>query len=67
MFISKSKCKKYLIEMSQKHRNGKFTRVGQDVFEHLEFYLKREMEDFVKRHPSIGKTLQTGTRKKNSE
>jgi hypothetical protein len=57
MFINKAACKKFMLEMSVKHRNGKFKRVGSDVFEHLSQHIQREMIAFVRSHPSIGKTL----------
>lgn len=63
-FICRSQCKRFLLDMSKKYRNGKFTRVGEDVFEHLEFHLQREMIAFVRSHPTIGKTLKTGTTKR---
>lgn len=62
MLINKSECRKYLLEMSQSHRGGKFKRVGQDVFEQMEYVLRREMREFVKSHPSIGKTLMVGSK-----
>ena len=66
MFINKQECKRFMLEMSKKHRNGKFKRVGQDVFEHLNFELQRKMVDFVRMHPSLGVTLKTGTNKRKS-
>ena len=64
MFINKKECKRFMLEMSVKHRGGKFNRVGNDVFEHLNFELQRKMIDFVRSHPSIGVTLKTGTTKR---
>ena len=63
MFINKIKCKRFLLDVSNKHRNGKFKRVGNDVFEHLNFELQRKMIDFVRSHPSLGVTLKTGVKK----
>lgn len=53
--------------MSQRHRGGKFKRVGQDVFEELDFFLQRQMIDFVRSHPSIGVTLKTGTKPRKNQ
>lgn len=66
MFINKRECKKFLLGMSEKHRGGKFTRVGKDVFEHLNFALQREMINFVRSHPSLGVTLKTGINKRET-
>lgn len=61
--INKSECKKHLLRYSETLRNGKFQRVGSDVYEYLEEILIREMKYFVRSHPSIGKTLLTGSKK----
>jgi len=66
MFINKTKCKKYLLEKSQEFRNGYFTRVGADVYEELDLYMRNKMDEIVRRHPACGKTikLRTSTRSK---
>jgi hypothetical protein len=67
MSINRSECRKYLLGMSEKLRGGKFTRVGADVFDHLDDVLRREMREFVRSHPSLGKTLSTGIKKQKEE
>jgi hypothetical protein len=46
---------------------GKFTRVGKDTFEHLETQLMLLMDNFVFSHPTLGKTLSTGVKKKSED
>ena len=58
--INKKQCKQFLLDQSTRNRNGKFTRVAANVYDHLEGVMRREMIDFVRSHPSIGKTLTTG-------
>lgn len=66
MLINKSNCKKLLLDHSSKHRNGKFTRVSANVYDHLEMVLRREILEFVRSHPSLGKTLTTGVKNDTS-
>ena len=60
MHINKNKCKKFMLRASERTRSGKFTRVSKDVFDHLDGILTNAMSDFVRYHPSVGKTLMTG-------
>jgi hypothetical protein len=43
---------------------GKFTRVSNDVFDFLEVDTMLRMDKFVFSHPTVGKTLSTGIKKK---
>lgn len=65
-YINKSACKKALLNLAQQ-RAHKFTRVGSDVFDHLDIVLINAMRALVHSHPSIGKTISLGTRKRTSD
>lgn len=64
--INRKECKRILLELSTKYRNGKFTRVGADVLDHFESTLHNSMIGFVRAHPSVGKTLMTGQKKQDN-
>lgn len=55
--IRRPHVKRFVLELSQKNRNGKFTRVGQEFYDRAEAQLKQWLVDAVFRHPSVGKTL----------
>lgn len=55
--IKRAHVKAFALELSQKNRAGKFTRVGQDFYDRAEAQLKNWIVDAVFRHPSVGKTL----------
>ena len=63
MHINRAKCKKFMLRASEQARGGKFTRVSKDVFDHLDGIIMNYMNEFVRSHPSIGKTLMTGKKK----
>lgn len=67
LLINKAACKKALLEIAQT-RAHKFTRVGSDVFDHLNEMILNHMKSIVQSHPSKGKTIMMGskTRKKES-
>lgn len=60
MVINKAELKRLMLEASVRYRNGKFTRVGNDVFEHFDQLVQAQIINFVRAHPTIGKTLKTG-------
>lgn len=64
MLINKAHCKAYLLERSNTTRAGKFKRVSADVWPYLESALIEKMNEFVKYHPSIGKTLMVESKKR---
>jgi|TARA_R110000765_G_scaffold45820_1_gene94674 hypothetical protein len=55
--LNRSNTKKALLDLSQERRGGKFTRVSQAAIDYLETQHRLAMENLVRRHPSIGKTL----------
>jgi hypothetical protein len=55
--LNKAATKKFALDVSKQHRNGKFTRVSAAKLEEWEARLKNVIVDDVRRHPSIGKTL----------
>jgi len=65
-YINKSACKKAILSMAE-NRAHKFTRVGADVFEHLDSIIVNAMRGLVHSHPSIGKTIMMGSRKRKNE
>jgi hypothetical protein len=66
LYINKSSCKKALLEFA-KQRAHKFTRVGSDVFDHLDGIMINAMKDVVSSHPSMGVTICMGTRKRKNK
>lgn len=65
-YINKSACKKAILNLAQK-RAHKFTRVGTDVFEHLDIVLLNAMKSIVESHPSMGKTIMMGSKKRSTD
>ena len=61
--INKVACRKALLKYAE-GRAHKFTRVGADVFEHLEVELVNIMKHIVATHPSMGKTIMMGSKKR---
>ena len=55
--ICVSKCKKLALDIAKTTRAQKFTRVGTDFLISCEVALKNHIENRIKSHPSIGKTL----------
>jgi hypothetical protein len=57
--LNRSHVKAAILSMFEEHRAGqkKFTRVGAECYKFLEIRLRQIIEDQVKRHPSIGKTV----------
>ena len=64
MSVNRAACKKRLLTLSKEFRNGKFERVGKDVYEHLDRVLEAEMVRVVRTHPSVGVTLMMESRKR---
>jgi len=62
--INKAACRKTILSLAE-NRAHKFTRVGGDVFEHLDYVLMNTMRSIVDSHPSMGKTIMMGTKKRN--
>jgi len=62
--INNKACRDYLLARANMKWPNKFTRVGKDVFEHLETQLMLAMDSFVFSHPTLGKTLSMGIKKK---
>ena len=66
--VNKAACKKAVLEVASM-RAHKFTRVGSDVYDHLNDLVLNSIRDIVHKHPSIGKTIMMGSksRKKDDE
>lgn len=58
--INRAACKAHLLDLSSRHRAGRFTRVSSNVYPMLEAALRKTMLDFVRTHPTMGVTLSTG-------
>ena len=65
--INRSACKKTVLEIADKNRSKKFTRVSADVFEHLEYVIKKEIINIVQKHPSVGKTIMMGSKTRSKQ
>jgi len=63
--INRAACKKAVLEIAQQRRAGKFTRVSADVFDHLEGVLRSSIASLVHSHPSVGKTIMMGSKKRS--
>ena len=56
--LNKAHVKAYILRMAREHRgSNRFERVSADCYSYLETRLRLIVEDQIKRHPSIGKTL----------
>lgn len=62
--INKVACRKAVLKYAE-GRAHKFTRVGADVLEHLELELINIMKSIVSTHPSMGKTIMMGSKKRS--
>lgn len=59
--LHKTNCRKVLLAYAERKWPGKFTRVRQEVYEHLERELRNSIEIFIAEHPTLGKTLSMST------
>lgn len=57
--MNKKAMRSFLLDYAGRRRPGKFTRVSDNVFEHLEFKLREAARSFVDGHPTLGRTLKT--------
>lgn len=60
--INRSACKKFVLSVAENTRAKKFTRVSADVFDHLEYVMQKAIRDLVRTHPTVGCTINMGTR-----
>lgn len=60
LLVNRTRCRQYLLERAETRIPGKFTRVSEDVFRHLDTVLRTEMQKLITRHPCKGKTINTG-------
>jgi len=63
LLINRSACKRAVLDVV-KHRK-QFTRVGADVYVHLHNHLLKEIKRIGDSHPSIGKTIMMGSKKRS--
>lgn len=54
---SPTNVKKFALDVSEKHRAGKFKRVSQEALDRWEARLKSIIIDDIQRHPSVGITI----------
>ena len=64
-YINKVACRKAILNLAEK-RAHKFKRVGADVYDHLDIVLLNTMKSIVESHPSTGKTIMMGSKKRKS-
>jgi hypothetical protein len=64
--INKAACKKVVLEFAQT-RAHKFTRVGSDVYDHLNDLVLNSIKGIIRSHPSIGKTIMMGSKSRKKE
>lgn len=55
--LNRSNVKKAALDIAQKERAGKFTRVSKRFLERINDMTLNQIRAEVKRHPSLGKTL----------
>jgi hypothetical protein len=55
--ICASKCKKLALDIAKTNKFYKFTRVSEDFLISCEVALRNHIDNRVKSHPSVGKTL----------
>lgn len=56
--LNRKAVKAFALECSQTSRNGKFTRVSEDLLQTLEIKVREIISKHVSSHPSIGKTIE---------
>lgn len=56
--LNRKAVKAFALECSQSNRNGKFTRVSEDLIRTLEIKVRRIIREHVSSHPSNGKTIE---------
>jgi len=67
MTINKAQCREYLLAAANRKWPGKFTRVADNVYPHLEAEFQRVMDEFIRAHPTLGKTLSMGAPKREDD
>ena len=67
MLINKLACKKAVLSVAASTRGSRFNRVGSDVYDHLEATLMNTIKGLVHSHPSVGKTIMMGSKKRTKQ
>ena len=67
MEINVRASKLYLLERAKVRRNGIFKRVGKDAIDFLNAQHRIAMDNLLRYHPSVGKTIMMGTRKEKQD
>ena len=55
--INRRQCKTYALEISDRYKGGKFTRVSQQFLDDIEEDVRVMVYKRVMSHPSVGRTL----------
>jgi plasmid replication initiation protein len=55
--LNKAETKKRLLDLSRRIRHGMFTRVSKKAMDQLEAMHMQNMYEMVRRHRSVGKTI----------
>ena len=55
--LNKAETKKRLLDLSKRLRQGMFTRVSKKAMDQLEAMHVQNMHDMVRKHRSVGKTI----------
>ena len=55
--INRTNCKKYSLEISERFKGGKFTRVSAQFLDDVEETVRVTIYKKVMNHPSLGRTL----------
>ena len=61
--INRAACKKALLLIAST-KKPQLTRVGKDVYDYLDSVLLNHMKGFIHEHPSVGKTICMGVKKR---
>jgi len=65
--INRTNVKSLLLGLAEAKWPGKFKQVGSDVYEKLNDDLRLAAQKFVMAHPTVGKRLTTGVKKRTSD
>lgn len=68
--VNRTAARKFIFEMIKLLRPGlekKMTQVSEDVYDYLDTSIRTDIRNLVASHPSKGKTITTGIKKRRTE
>lgn len=65
--LNRSAVKRRLLDAADRKWPGKFTRVSKNAVDDIEVATAAAIDQFIKDHPTIGKTLMSGSKLPDNE